>query len=63
MHILLVNNSVIPVFAYGGTERVIWQPVIGKIALAFSASDCNRIRQFFLASPLSSSFKGTSCPC
>ena len=24
MHILLVNNSVIPVFAYGGTERVIW---------------------------------------
>jgi glycosyltransferase involved in cell wall biosynthesis len=24
MHILLVNNSPIPVFAYGGTERVIW---------------------------------------
>ncbi len=24
MHILLVNKSVIPVFAYGGTERVIW---------------------------------------
>jgi len=24
MHILLVNRSVIPVFAYGGTERVIW---------------------------------------
>lgn len=24
MHILLVSNSQIPVFAYGGTERVIW---------------------------------------
>jgi len=24
MHVLLVNNSPIPVFAYGGTERVIW---------------------------------------
>ena len=24
MHILLVNNSPIPVYAYGGTERVIW---------------------------------------
>ncbi len=24
MHILLVNHSEIPVFAYGGTERVIW---------------------------------------
>lgn len=24
MHILLVNHSPIPVFAYGGTERVIW---------------------------------------
>jgi len=24
MHILLVNKSVIPVFGYGGTERVIW---------------------------------------
>ena len=28
MHILIVNNSVIPVFAYGGTERVIWD--LGK---------------------------------
>lgn len=28
MHVLLVNNSVIPVFAYGGTERVIWD--LGK---------------------------------
>lgn len=24
MHILIVNQSPIPVFAYGGTERVIW---------------------------------------
>ncbi|MDD0811220.1 glycosyltransferase [Curvibacter sp. RS43] len=24
MHVLLVNNAPIPVFAYGGTERVIW---------------------------------------
>ena len=24
MHVLLVNHSPIPVFAYGGTERVIW---------------------------------------
>lgn len=28
MHVLLVNNSPIPVFAYGGTERVIWD--LGK---------------------------------
>lgn len=32
MHILLVNNSVIPVFAYGGTERVIWD--LGKQLVA-----------------------------
>ena len=24
MHVLLINNSPIPVYAYGGTERVIW---------------------------------------
>ena len=24
MRVLLVSNSSIPVFAYGGTERVIW---------------------------------------
>ena len=24
MHVLLINNSSIPVYAYGGTERVIW---------------------------------------
>ena len=24
MHVLLVNHAPIPVFAYGGTERVIW---------------------------------------
>ena len=28
MHILLVNNSPIPVYGYGGTERVIWD--LGK---------------------------------
>jgi glycosyltransferase involved in cell wall biosynthesis len=28
MHILLVNKALIPVFAYGGTERVIWD--LGK---------------------------------
>lgn len=28
MHVLLVNNSPIPVFGYGGTERVIWD--LGK---------------------------------
>lgn len=28
MHVLLVNNSPIPVYAYGGTERVIWD--LGK---------------------------------
>ena len=28
MHILIVHNAVIPVFAYGGTERVIWD--LGK---------------------------------
>ena len=28
MHVLLINNSPIPVFAYGGTERVIWD--LGK---------------------------------
>ena len=28
MHILLINNSPIPVFGYGGTERVIWD--LGK---------------------------------
>ena len=28
MHVLLVNNSTIPVYAYGGTERVIWD--LGK---------------------------------
>jgi glycosyltransferase involved in cell wall biosynthesis len=28
MHILLVHNAVIPVFAYGGTERVVWD--LGK---------------------------------
>ena len=28
MHILLVNNSSIPVYGYGGTERVIWD--LGK---------------------------------
>ena len=32
MHILLVNNSVIPVYAYGGTERVIWD--LGKSLVA-----------------------------
>ncbi len=29
MHILLVNRATIPVFAYGGTERVIWD--LGKM--------------------------------
>ena len=29
MHVLLVNQSPIPVFAYGGTERVIWD--LGKM--------------------------------
>ena len=28
MHILLVNKAPIPVFAYGGTERVVWD--LGK---------------------------------
>ena len=28
MHILFVNHAPIPVFAYGGTERVIWD--LGK---------------------------------
>ena len=28
MHILLVNHAPIPVFAYGGTERVVWD--LGK---------------------------------
>ena len=28
MHILLINNSPIPVYGYGGTERVIWD--LGK---------------------------------
>ena len=28
MHVLLVNNSPIPVYGYGGTERVIWD--LGK---------------------------------
>lgn len=29
MHVLLVNNSPIPVYGYGGTERVIWD--LGKL--------------------------------
>lgn len=28
MHVLLVHNAIIPVFAYGGTERVVWD--LGK---------------------------------
>ena len=28
MHVLLVNTTPIPVYAYGGTERVIWD--LGK---------------------------------
>ena len=24
MHILIVNNTTIPAFKYGGTERIIW---------------------------------------
>ncbi len=32
MHILLVNHAPIPVFAYGGTERVVWD--LGKQLVA-----------------------------
>lgn len=31
MHILLVNHSPVPVFAYGGTERVIWDLAQGLV--------------------------------
>jgi glycosyltransferase involved in cell wall biosynthesis len=48
MHILIVNNSVIPVTAYGGTERVIWY--LGKELLALGH------RVSYLVAP------GSHCP-
>ena len=33
MHIMLVNNAQIPVFAYGGTERVVWDLGLALVEL------------------------------
>ncbi len=48
MHVLLISNSVIPVHAYGGTERVIWD--LGKTLVALGH------RVSYLVAP------GSHCP-
>lgn len=48
MHVLLVSRTVIPVFAYGGTERVIWDLAWALTQLGHQVT--------FLVSP------GSSCP-
>lgn len=41
MHILFVNQAPIPVFAYGGTERVIWDLGKSLVKLGHRVSYCS----------------------
>ena len=47
MHILFVNRASIPVFAYGGTERVIWD-----LGQALVDMGCHEGQGYHIAQPM-----------